>query len=377
MFSRRKVLALGAALSVPSASKVMGARARSGCIFGAIRWDAQYCDTPGQPCFEEEKALGPSKWRFRAPLHSQILGPEQIRFLPTQETFDQEIIAAKSNNLKYWAYLMYGEDGAIDLKHSMMKGLAFHRASSIKSQINYAMMLTVDTMGRTGNYSQPVKNIVSLLHDDNYQTALGKRPVIYLYYIEALLGTYWGGSLANMAEAINALRDAARNEGLGNPYIVLMDSPPASAEKVRAGLGADAISVYAIAPAPNISGPYSQLARSVRSYWEDEIKATSAGVVPTVMIGWDTRPRKEHPPAYDHRDRSHVDVAAHITAPTPAEFAAECQAAADFIYKHTDQCDSRLALIYAWNEDSEGGPLEPTLGDPRASKLAAAKNIMR
>jgi hypothetical protein len=145
---------------------------------------------------------------------------------------------------------------------------------------------------------------------------------------------------------------------------------------VRTALGADAISAYAIALPSNINAPYAQLAAFTQLIWEREALATPAGVVPTVMIGWDTRPRKENPPAYDHSDHSHVDVTAHIIAPTPAEFAGECQRAVDFIHAHSERCASQLALIYAWNEDSEGGPLEPTLGDPLGSKLIAIAKVI-
>ena len=346
-------------------------------LFGAIRWDAQYCDTPGQPCFEEERALGKAKWQSRAPLHSEVLGPDRIRFAPTQATFDAEIVAARQNNLAYWAYLLYGQDGTFDLGHSMMKGLALHRSSPVRAQMNYAAIAGVDMFGRTGNFDKANANLVSLMRDANYQTVLGNRPVLFILFNASLVAKYWSGDLGAMAAALDGLRDAARQGGLGNPYVIVMDSPPAAAEKARIALRADAISVYAIAPGPTVNGSFVDLDRDVRSYWDKEAAVAGAGVVPTVMIGWDTRPRKETPPAYDHRDRSQDDPAAHITAPTPSEFAAECQAAADFIDQHPQQNAARLALIYAWNEDSEGGPLEPTLGDPKASRLVAAGKVIR
>jgi hypothetical protein len=305
-----------------------------------------------------------------------VIEPNKIRFEPTQETFDQEIVAAHRGGLKYWAYLMYGEDSKIDLGNSMMKGLVFHRGSAIKSQMNYAMMVTVDTLGYVDNYKDAVGAILTLMRDSNYQTVLGGRPVLYLYYVESLLASHWRGSINNLATSLNALRDEALGAGLANPYIILMSGPPVSAESVRVALGADAISAYAITLPSNTTAPYSQLARFTQQIWEKEAAASSAGVVPTVMIGWDTRPRKENPPAYDHSDHSHTDVVAHITAPTPLEFAQACRGAVDFIHAHSDRCASRLALIYAWNEDSEGGPLEPTLGDQNASKLVAASSVI-
>jgi hypothetical protein len=376
MLNRRRLLVSSAAFMAGQAVSTSAVGANSNCIFGAIRWDAQYCDTLGQPCFEEEKALSPSKWQFRAPLHSQVVGPDRIQFVSSQATFDQEIIAASRGGLKYWAYLMYGERGKIDLDHSMMKGLYFHRSSNIKEKIKYAMIVTVDTIGYSENYSDSVNSIVSVMHDSNYQAVLGGRPVLYLYYIDELLKPYWGGSLVNLREALDAIRVAAVRSGLANPYIILMSNPLGVAETRRSGLRADAVSAYAIALPSNTDGPYENLAHFTQDVWQKQLLLTSADVVPTAMIGWDTRPRKENPPAYDHGDRSGLSLSAHIVDPSPAEFAMECQAAVDFIRDHPERCASRLGLIYAWNENSEGGALEPTLGDAIAAKLASARDII-
>jgi hypothetical protein len=375
MLTRRKTLLISFAAFMGDRSSQ--AHPTTGCIFGAIRWDAQYCDIPGQPCFEEEKSLGPSKWQFRAPLHTKVLSSAKIQFAATQQTFDDEINAAAQGGLKYWAYLMYGQNGIIDLEHSMMQGLAFHRASKIKERMRYAMMITIGTLGSTENCDIAIGKIVGLMRDTNYLTVLSGRPVIYLYYEAPLLKIYWGSSLGNLSGAVDKLRSASKSSGLGNPYIVVMAAPPVVAESVRSAVRGDAISAYATSIQARSDTPYAELASAVRSYWTAERDASGSGIIPTVMIGWDTRPRKEHPPAYDRSDHSHVDVSAHVAPPTPAEFAAECRAAVKFIDDNPRGCNSRLALIYAWNEDSEGGPLEPTLGDPKASKLAAASDVIR
>jgi hypothetical protein len=81
--SRRQLLrALSAGLLLP-----MRAFGEPRCsVFGAIRWDGQYCDTPGEPCYEEEKALSPAKWHFRAPIHSEEVSADKLRFNPDQNS---------------------------------------------------------------------------------------------------------------------------------------------------------------------------------------------------------------------------------------------------------------------------------------------------
>ena len=375
MLDRRRFLTLLSCLACsPSA---FASREATDCIFGAIRWDGQYCDSEGDACFEEERALGDSKWQFRAPLHTQIIGPNQIRFAPSQATFDAEIRAAQENGIKYWSYLMYEKDGIIDLNHPMMRGLSFHRSSAVNSNVRYTMMLTVDTLGMTNSYEPSVNAIVQLMSDTNYLSIMGKRPVLYFYYEGQNMKGRWQGSLANLAAAFHSLRKKSQEAGIGDPYITVLTTALApQSEQVRAAIGGDAISAYAILPDKNIT-TYSEFDAEVRSYWANEISATNGDIVPTVMIGWDQRPRKEHPPAYDHRDHSKVDLLAHVTAPTPMEFRSECQAAVDFINSHRERCDSRMVLIYAWNENSEGGALEPTLGDPNASLMSASREVIK
>jgi len=374
----RRTLLTGSA-AAGSLALMSRAEAQSRCIFGAIRWDARYCDAPGQPCYEEEQILGPQKWHFRAPLHTTVLGPNKIKFEPTQATFDAEIRAARAGGLSYWAYLMYGDpqSGVIDLNQSMMKGLAFHRASAIRSQMNYAMMVQTSTLGSVGAYGAAVSAVLDLMHDSNYQTCLGGRPVLFLYYSEADLKGVWGASYANLKGALDAVRAGALGRGLGDPYIIVMTPPPTVAEAVRTALGADAISTYAVPIPQNYSATYDQLDQMTQAYWESEAAAAPAGVVPTVMIGWDTRPRKEHPPYWERNiTPAHPDMTKYVTAPTAIQFAGECRAAIRFVNAHQKTCRSRLVLIYAWNEDSEGGPLEPTLGDPKGARLLALKGTI-
>jgi hypothetical protein len=350
---------------------------RSSCLFGAIRWDAHYSDKPGEPGYEEEQILGPSKWQFRAPIHSRVITKNAIRFEPTQETFDNEIRVAEVGGLSYWAYLAYGKDAVVDLNHPMMRGLDFHRSSTIKSKMKYALIVQTNTLGFAGRYAEAIRAILELLRDSNYMTCLNERPVIYILYSESDVKVYWGASLSHLKSCLNAIREGARRLALGEPYFVLMTAPPAKAEIVREAIGAEAISVYAgpIPRGPHL--PFSALEAITQQYWQRELDAAPTGVVPTVMIGWDTRPRKEHPPSWEKGMQAGVGLEDYVISPTPAQFLDECRAAERFIDCHPTACRSRFALIYAWDENSEGGALEPTLGDPSASYLTTASRFLK
>lgn len=355
------------------------ARAQSRCAFGAIRWDAQYCDIQGQPCFEEEQILGPSKWQSRSPLHARVTGPDTIRFEPSQVSFDAEIRAAHDGGLSYWAYLCYSDPrtASINLQHTMMRGLAYHRSSAVRGQVNIALIAPTNTLGRTGQFDLPVRLLAGLIGEGGYQTCLDGRPLLYVYYNEADIAGYWSGSLDNLKASLDALRMRCQQQRSGNPYVVVMIGQPDKAERVRVALGADAIAVYA-GPVP--SGPelpYAALAASIRAYWSKQLRAARAGMIPTVMIGWDTRPRKERPPSWEKTMKPNEGLDRYVRAPTPEEFAEECRQAVKLIDDNPQACAARTALIYAWNENSEGGSLAPSLGDPEGSRLRAAAPVIR
>ena len=120
-------------------------------------------------------------------------------------------------------------------------------------------------------------------------TCLNHRPVIYILYSENDVKAFWRASLNQLRKCLDAIRGGARSLALGEPYFVLMTPPPARAENVREAIGADAISVYAgpIPDGPHL--PFSALQATTQQYWDRELDAAPSGVVPTVMIGWDTR----------------------------------------------------------------------------------------
>ncbi|MBM4044508.1 MAG: hypothetical protein FJ279_05285 [Planctomycetes bacterium] len=94
-------------------------------------------------------------------------------------------------------------------------------------------------------------------------------------------------------QCTDKLRQMAQQEGLSNPYLVLMDFRAVEGKKTADALGFDAISTYACA-GNGCGAPYAALAEHVEKFWE-QCKVTGARVVPIVMTSADRRPRVEHP----------------------------------------------------------------------------------
>lgn len=314
----------------------------AGIVVGAIRWDW----TGGGTVTEAvEKALSPLKWHYRIPFFGEIINDSTIRAsCATQECVDQEILYAKENGLDYWAFLLYEPGTDLDLP------LRRYLSSGYNSALQFCVI-----------GDQPVERIISYFKHPSYQTVMGDRP---LYFI--LFGETEPNHIAD-------LKAACAGEGIPEPYVVPM--------KDQQDPGEDAISRYwyngTTFGGETDGAPYSTLATSAASEWSRRRDAAYTQV-PLVSTGTDGRPRIEHPPPWVP-DPSFY--AKYFEAPTPGELSSSLQEAVNFVAANPVNCEAKAILIYAWNENDEGGWLTPTLntGDHTViddSRLRAIKNVL-
>ena len=102
--------------------------------------------------------------------------------------------------------------------------------------------------------------------------------------------------------------------------------------------------------------------------YESFTKKTKVPYVPAVTSGWDMRPweRKDLPP--EKQSMYYPDR-------TPQDVRQSVEKAIDWLDRHPDRTlPERLVLVYAWNENGEGGYLTPTKaeGDVYLKALEAA-----
>jgi len=346
----------------------------------AIRWDAWYTNGPNDPAHYTAVALSKREWHTRAPLHAQFDPSGKITWAPSQATFDAEIRAAHSANL-CWAYLAYGKNHAIDLENSMMKGLAFHRSSAIKSDVRYALITQATLLGVESNYEDAVNATIQLMRDNNYQHISlqgASRPLLFFFYDPGDVNAVFGGSLQKVKTPIDSIRKACIEQGLGNPYIVVLAGPAGKAEAVREALGADAISQYIAGQRNGRVMSWAQFEPSIEADWDDYAAATTAHVVPTLRSGADIRARCQTPPPFEHRFLPNDKCENYTVNPTNEELKREFRNALLWIERHREKNPSRLLLVYAWSEcDESGNCLMPTYGDPTGQKLRAISEILR
>ena len=165
------------------------------------------------------------------------------------------------------------------------------------------------------------------------------------------------GSWPAFAEAVATLRTKAKETGAGDPYVVIMDFDPVTAAQYARTLGADATSAYAFGAGTEEGAPFAENRRTLMEQW-DKAAATGVPVVPLVSMGWDPRPRVDTPTPWATGSYPNNK---HFITPTTTEAAEHLREAMDWVARQAEAAVAQAVVIYAWNENDEGGWIVPTL----------------
>ena len=332
-------------------------------IVGAIRWDAWYGD--GGPVAQVERSLGPRKFHFRLPFFARVLADDKVRINGNAlGVIEKEIAYAANAGLNYWAFVDYGDKGDLTI--------ARRRYQAARDKRGLRFCLIEEGSRIDGQGTRGWARLISFFQDPNYQTVLEGRPLLFLFGVPKKVAK----------KEFQELGDAAVAAGGKWPYLVLMGFNPRQDAKDMETLGFDAVSAYAAGGQyQGDMWSYSQLTEHVRrNYWE----VCRRDRIPTITFataGWDTRPRLEHPvswmpgvevrpdPTPPAEQKSLID---NVTA-TPAQLAQHLQDALEWTQNNRALNPANVVIIYAWNENDEGGWLIPTLSEGTARLDAIAR----
>jgi hypothetical protein len=102
------------------------------------------------------------------------------------------------------------------------------------------------------------------------------------------------------------------------------------------------------------SQPFRKLIEGNQRIFEQFAENTPLPYVPVITIGWDRRPWEEEKLPPEKMSAWYADR-------TPKAVEEFVRLGVQFLDKHPNKATSeRLLLIYAWNENGEGGYLTPT-----------------
>jgi len=340
---------------------------------GAIRWDAWYGNL-GEAGRAVEKTLGPVRWHGRTPFCGRITGANSVSMdCGSQEAMDREIGFAQIAGIEYWAFVAYPPDDPMSI--SLKRYLASH----LRNSIRFSLIVRAGRLGDKEHFRGEVQRYIELMKQPTYMKVAGGRPIFFVAFItERLIEKAWG-SRAALKAGFDDFRKMAVAAGVGNPYLVVMDFDSGRAKSLLDDLGMDAISSYAT-HAKGVAAPYRTLDSHVHRYWDTSLE-TGGAMIPIAMAGWDRRPRVENPVPWERAERNAADSVIesqrYYEQPSPSELAEHLASAVRWVRDHPDGTPANTVLVYAWNENDEGGWLVPTLEGGAARVNAIGSTLRR
>lgn len=326
-------------------------------VVGAIRWNAWQKGNPWQ------KNLNPHKWHYRLPFYGrEVSENEVVCEADSQEVMDKEIEYANAMGLGYWAFLHSHSPGKPWHTVESNYALKLYLASKIKDQVGLSMVLIPSKI-----WEDQVAEMVEFVQEKSYQTVMGGRPLIYLLFWDSYgrPENKWG-DLATTRKHMDFLRQEVVKCGRQNPYLVTLSIGTEEAVRYVDQCGLDALSNYA----GWANGTYQDLAAANRARWE-EFKATGRKMVPNLNSGWDPRPRFEGYFGEIYKTREWAE------AGSPVEVAEHIGSAVKWALANPEAAEAQTILVYAWNENDEGGWLMPTMGDGTGRVVEIRKVLER
>ena len=325
-------------------------------LVGVIRWDAWIGSGQGGVGLVVNRSLSPEKYHFRLPWFSKIIGRDEV-FIDgaTQEIVDKEIQFAKSYGIDYFAVLHYDD------------GMSFARKAYLESI--YRNGIRWCAIFESHRFTVGYKGIDSYIEEFKkpyYLKTTDGRPVVYIFEVDA-----------SIKNGLEEFRKKCENAGVPEPYIIGMKFDVPQAAMLSAELGLQGISLYT-GGTPSKGCAYSKVMENDSALWRG-MKKTGAQFVPQITSGWDKRPRYDNPnpwePNYEDFKNQYSEQG------TPEEIAQNIENAFRFNDENKDQTVFNSVIVYAWNENDEGGWVIPTYFELRDSgkplRLAAIREMLK
>lgn len=322
-------------------------------LLGAIRWDA-WTGSGNAVGLQVERSLGPSQFHYRVPFFGVEVDTGTVTIDGTfQDIIDEEIKYAYLGGLDYWAFVWYGASSGLDEARKL------YHLSKYKGLVDYCLIIEDSRLIN----QLSIDEVLTEFANASYVRVMNDRPLLYFFGYETL-----------KVQDIDSLRARSIRSGLGDPYIVELRQD--GNMDVLENLHMDAFGLYAISWITN-GAPYQDLVDAQLAQWNYIGKNLGHKIVPNVSTGWDKRPRHLNNVSWE----SDPGPDTWVQMPTPREIAENVQSAIEWMNKNPTVAESNTILIYAWNENDEGGWLCPTLynyeGSARLDTLRKILGIER
>jgi hypothetical protein len=340
--------------------------------FGALYYPCWTGQARSNSQWYTNNELSPALYQTRAPWFSQQLSEHTTYINATQAHIDQDCIYARDGGIKYFMFQWFGVAGqAGDGTNSLQGEFKLYQASPNKGLVNWC--LNIGMQAFLAYVNTDLAKLVAYVKQSNYETVLGSRPLIYFGHNESV------STSTGVAAAVTAFRAACASNGVGDPYIVVMNFDGPTAAAAMTAVGAQAITTYSRAYSGASRKTFASYIADQQSQWENHWKPTGVPLVPNVTSGWNTSPIRARGEFNSSYARGGVEARMydHVVPATPAELVTLATAVKTFMAANAAQCPANTAIWYAWSEHTEGGYLRPlwSASGPNKSRLDALVTV--
>jgi hypothetical protein len=288
---------------------------------------------------------------------------------------EQQIDCAADHGLTFFAFDWYWPEGP-DKESVMNTGLKLYLQAKNKQRLQFCLLVANHGGFRIGPADwETVSDIWVRLFKEPTHVKVGGKPLLIFFSPRELRNSF--GSSAAVKAAFDKLDAKSRAAGLEGVCVAACATPgPENGWDDLPDLQAQGYSCltgynYPGHPVkgPDKIQPFSRMIEGHQDIWDRFATSSPLPYMPVVTVGWDKRPWEDAADLKTHAiyypDRTPVQV---------ADFVAR---AVKWMDQHPDKTlKERLLLLYAWNENGEGGYLTPTkgLGDAYLRAVEKALN---
>jgi len=287
------------------------------------------------------------------------------------EVMTDQINYAADAGLSFWGFCWY-ENTLVDQPEMMDQlniALDLYLKCANRKRLDFCL-LSCHPVSNV-NWTKLCDRTIPYFKESNYLKVDGKPVMIFFNADDVISGM---GGAGGTKTALETYRQKAKDAGIGEILIGARTAPRASIpgyqDKYKE-CGFDFLTTYQNAddgrkqPGEN---DYANLIEGDKKAWNEISQNTDLPYVPTMGVGYDMRPW-----AADHPNQPASDY--WYTGMTPQRIADHLRETIQWTKTNKDKVLGNMMLIYAWNENGEGGWLTPTKSEGTA-RLDAMKLVI-
>lgn len=277
------------------------------------------------------------------------------------EVIRQSIDYAADADLSFFAFDWYYPEGSVK-ESPLNNALDLYLKAPNRDRLKFCLLVANHGGFRIGpaDWDKVCAKWIELFKNPQHLTCDGK-PLIIFFSAGELLKAF--GDAPAVAKAFDTLRDKARAAGLPGVTVATCCTPGPEYKwsdlNQLAAAGFDVFTGYNYHGHPykgdQFIQPFGRMVEGHIDIWNRFAAKNVRPYIPAVTTGWDQRP-------WEDQDTTQAK-SVYYPDRTPQQVGSFVDSAIRWIDAHPQNAvRERMVLLYAWNENGEGGFLTPTAG---------------